>query len=136
MHRYDPKAETGDLRFYYIKKHIRGEPVDYNWLMPGVKPLPAATLEVKDFSSWPLDTQLLPILERPLQANDQAGIAARRKSLEDYFQGISPGYARDLILRLESRRPNDKLAQSFQYRLSTPERQKLLHILRTKLTQL
>jgi hypothetical protein len=136
MKAYDPTTETGDLRFYYIKRHIRGEQVDGDWLMPMVKPLPAGKLEVKDFSSGPLDAQLLPILERPLRADDLAGIVARRRDIEDAFQRISPGYARDLLSRLESRRPNDKLAQSFQYRLSTPERQKLLHILRTKLTQL
>ncbi len=136
MKTYDPTTDTGDLRFYYIKKHIRGEPVAGDWLMPVIKPLPEGRLEVKEFPSWPLDGQLLPTLERPLRADDQAGIAARRRDIEDAFQRISPGFARDLISRLESRRPNDKLAQSFHYRLSTPERQKLLHILRTKLTRL
>lgn len=112
MKTYDPTNETGDLRFYYIKKHIRGEDVAYNWLMPGVKPLPAGRLEVKEFSSWPLDAQILPMLERSLRSDDLGGIAARRLALEDYFGGISPGYARDLLSRLESRRPNDKLAHT------------------------
>ena len=48
---------------------------------------------------------------------------------------VARPYARDLNFRLESRRPNDKLAQSFQLHLSTLERQRLLHILRTKSIQ-
>jgi hypothetical protein len=130
---YDPTTDTGDLRFYYIKKYIRGERVDYNWLMPGVKPLPAGTLHVSvPRRSW--DTDLIPILERHLRSDDHAGIAARRRDLEDYFQRIDdPDHAQNFISRLESRRRDDKLAQSFQLYLSTPERQRLLHILRTKL---
>ncbi len=100
MKTYDPTTSTGDLRFYYIKKYIWGERVDYNWLMPGVRPLPAATLHVSiPTRSW--DTDLIPILERRLRSNDQAGIAARRRELEEYFQRIDASdHARDLILRL------------------------------------
>jgi hypothetical protein len=100
--------------------------------MPPVKPLPAGTLHVSVPRSW--DTDLIPILERHLRSDDHARIAARRRELEDYFQRIDdPDHAQNLISRLESRRRDDKLAQSFQLRLSTPERQRLLHILRTKL---
>jgi hypothetical protein len=129
---YNPTSDTGDLRFYYIKKHLWGEQVDYNWLMPPVKPLPTATLHVSVPRSW--DTDLIPILERRVRSDDHTGIAARRRELEDYFQRIDdPDHAQNLISRLESRRRDDKLAQAFQLRLSTPERQRLLHILRTKL---
>ena len=60
-----------------------------------------------------LDGQLLPTLERPLRADDQAGIAARRRDIEDAFQRISPGFARDLISRLESRRPTTSWRSRF-----------------------
>jgi hypothetical protein len=75
---------------------------------------------------------LLPILEKPLGANDHAGLAARLKKLEEFFQGFGSESARELTLRLDARRANDKLAQAFHYRLSTTTRHRLLHILRTK----
>ena len=99
--------------------------------MPPVKPLPTATLHVSVPRSW--DTDLISILERRVRSDDHTGIAARRRELEDYFQRIDdPDHAQNLISRLESLVATI-LAQAFQLRLSTPERQRLLHILRTKL---
>jgi hypothetical protein len=82
--------------------------------MPAVKPLPAATLHVNVSVPRSWDTDLIPMLERRLRSDDHAGIAARRRELEDYFQRIDDtDHARNLIFRLESRRGDDKLASSF-----------------------
>jgi hypothetical protein len=132
MQTFDPVAQTGDRRFYYIKKHIRREQVAGDWTIVPIRPLEAGTLNIKPvYPDW-IGAHLLPILEKPLGANDHAGIAARVRKLEEFFQGFSTESARELILRLDARRRDDKLAQSFHYRLATPTRQRLLHILRKK----
>jgi hypothetical protein len=39
MQAFDPIARTGDKRFYYIKKYIRGEDVDFDWLPEPLEPI-------------------------------------------------------------------------------------------------
>lgn len=60
------EGEFEDKRFYYIKRHIRGEQVDHNWIMGDVHALPSATLPVR----FPPDPDLLPILEQRLRDFD------------------------------------------------------------------
>jgi len=132
MESFDPVMQTGDRRFYYIKKHIRHEYVAEDWTIVPLRPLEAGTLNIKPAYPDMIAGSLLPILEKPLGANDHAGLAARLKKLEEFFQGFGSESARALTLRLDAPRANDMLAQAFHYRLSTPTRHRLLHILRTK----
>ena len=71
------------------------------------------------------------LIERPLKATDTAGIVTRFKELEAYCRKLRtsrPADAIRLATHLESR--GDSLAKSFQYRLSTPTRDKMLKILK------
>ncbi|HSN77444.1 MAG TPA: DUF4157 domain-containing protein [Anaerolineae bacterium] len=124
------EKQEEDRRFYYIKKHIRGEQVDEDWIAAQwiVKPLPAATLPVR----FPPDPDLLPILELSIDKNDIAGLVARVKKLEDAFNRLKPLDAQLLLERLELRRPDDKVARYFHYYLSTPTRKRLIEILDKK----
>jgi hypothetical protein len=132
MKTFDPDTEAGDRRFYYIKKHIWGEQVIGDWTLIPIRPLELATLNVKPtFPDW-MGPYLLPILQKPLSAEDHASIAARVRKLVDLFQDLSPESSRELSVRLHARRPGDKLAEEFHYRLATSTRQRLMHILRTK----
>jgi hypothetical protein len=132
MKTFDPETQSGDRRFYYIKKHIRAEPVVGNWLMIPVRPLEAGVLKVKAaYPDW-MTPHLLPILEKPMRADDYTGIAARVKKLEQLFQDFSRESAVELSTRLNARRADDKLAQAFHHRLAGPTRQRLLHILQVK----
>jgi hypothetical protein len=129
---FDPETQAGDRRFYYIKKHIWGEQVIGDWTRVPLRPLDAPTLNVKPaYPDW-MGPHLLPILEKPLRADDHAGIAARVRKLEELFRDLSRDSSQELVARLDARRPGDKLAESFHYRLATPTRQRLMHILRTK----
>lgn len=132
MQTFDPLTQAGDRRFYYIKKHIRGEPVAGDWTIVPITPLESGTLTVK--MSYPdyAAAHLLPILDKSLAANDHAGITVRVRTLEKAFQSFGSESARELLMRLEARRPDDKLGQSFHHRLATPTRQRLLHILRAR----
>jgi hypothetical protein len=132
MQSFDPVNQTGDRRFYYIKKYIRGEEVVGDWTIIPIRPLEAGTLHVK--MSYPdyAGPLLLPILERRLRANDSARIAARRKELVDIFQKFGPDSAQQLLMRLSTPKSGDKLARAFHDRLATAERQQLTHILMAK----
>ena len=77
------------------------------------------------------DGYLLSVLEKPYQASDMAGLAARVKVLEGYFREMRRVKSNEAVIlagRLKTK-PGDKLAQAFQYRLSTPTQFHLLHIL-------
>jgi hypothetical protein len=128
------EGEEEDRRFYYIKKHIRGEQVDHDWIQAQwvVKPLPAATLHV-DASALPaLEPYLLSILEQRFRPDDVAGFGGRVKKLEDIFRQLQPADASKLIARLEARRHGDRVAQYFHDHLSTATRNTLMGILREK----
>lgn len=120
-----------DLRFYYVKKFIRGEKVDGNWIRESwvPKPLEKSTLNVSP--QYPtVDSYLLPILAQRFAANDVAGFGARVKKVEEIFSRLEPYETQPLLARLTVRRAGDKLSQYFHDHLSTPTRTKLLGILR------
>jgi hypothetical protein len=127
------EREEEDRRFYFIKKHIRGEKTDHDWIQAqwAVKPLPAATLDVP--IQYPsLDNYLLPLLEPRFHASDAPGARGRVQELEEFFARIEPAEARTLAGRLEAHRGDDKVAQYFHDHLSTPSRTKLIAILRRR----
>lgn len=121
--------EYGDPRFYYVKKFIRGEQVDLDLLVKTVHPLPRGTLHVEVHSSL---EYLVPIFQQRFGANDVAGYGARVRKLEDIFNRMEAADARDLRLRLDARRPGDKVAQYFFANLSAATRLKLLGILKNR----
>lgn len=130
MQPFDPVTQTGDRRFYFIKKHIRHEPVAGDWTIVPLRPLEAGTLRITPSYPDALGIALLPILEQPLRAGDHAGITARVRTLEESFGALGPEIARRLASRLELRQRGDRLAQSFHERLAAPTRHRLLHVLR------
>lgn len=122
-----------DLRFYYIKKNIRGEQVDGNWIRESwvVKPLEAGTLNVP--VQYPsVDSYLLPILAQRFRANDVAGFGGRVQKLEQIFGEMEREQAQKLLLRLELRHAGDKVSEYFHDHLSTATRVKLVGILRNR----
>jgi hypothetical protein len=122
-----------DLRFYYIKKYIRGEKLDRNWIRESwiPKPLPTSTLKVPPL--YPnVDSYLLPILAQRFAANDVAGFGARAKKVEEIFARLESYEVPALLARLTIRRTGDKLSEYFHDHLSTPTRTKLLGILRSR----
>jgi hypothetical protein len=129
------EKEEEDRRFYYIKKHIRGESVDHDWIAAQyeIKPLPAATLHVHPQPTT-MDPLLLSILEQRVHKDDVAGALARVKRLEEFFNTLDATRARMLLTRLETRtHENDKVAQHFHHYLATATRNRLMGILRQKL---
>lgn len=128
---FDPRKQTGDRRFYYIKKHIWGERARGDWLTPPVREL--AEGEFKGKIAYPdyHAINLLPILKRRLRENDTAGIAARKTEIEQYFRRLDRDSSAELLARLQARRP-DKLAQAFEYHFHTATRKRLLGILKEK----
>jgi|GEM_PF-1690113 len=70
-------------------------------------------------------------IEQRFSATDNAGLAQRLRSLENYCRKLRrsrPGDALRLAMRLEQ--PGDPIARSFQYYLSTPTRTLVLKILK------
>jgi hypothetical protein len=125
------EKEEEDRRFYFIKKHIRGENMDYDWIAAQwvVKPLDVGTLNVK--VAYPsLDSYLEPILEKRFHADDKSGYGGRVAKLEEIFRRLEREDARQLFDRLEARRRGDKVAQYFHDHLSLPSRTKLLGLLK------
>lgn len=123
-----------DMRFYYVKKYIRGEKVDYDWTLPNIMrtseslkgTLPADAI-ARDYDSY-----LLPILAQRFSANDVSGYGARVRKLEEFFTNLGHVDARWLLQRLEMRRLGDKVAQYFHEHLSTTTRNRLAKILRER----
>lgn len=136
MNTFDPLTQAGDRRFYYIKKHIRGEPVAGDWTIVPITPLESGKLIIKPTYPDYAAAYLLPLIDKSVAANDFAAITERVRTLEKAFQSFGPDSARELLMRLEVRRADDRLAQSFHHRLATPTRQRLLHILRVRSTGL
>lgn len=129
---FDEATWEGDRRFYYIKRHIRGEHVDHNWLLPQITPLPHGTLHVP-VESPSFDGALLRILERRFQADDVAGLGTRARELEEFFRKLEYADAQKLIARLEKiQSQGDQVAQYFHRNLPTATRSKLLQILKDR----
>lgn len=128
---FDPVKWEGDKRFYYIKRHIRGEHVDHNWILPRITPLPSGTLHV-DVQSPSFDYVLVPILAQRFQADDVSGFGARARKLEEFFGKLEYADARKLLARLEARRQGDKVAQYFHDHLATTTRNSLIQILKSR----
>jgi len=78
----------------------------------------------------PVDGMLLPILEKRYAANDVAGFGGRVRKLEEIFRGMGPLHAKELLDRLQFRKPGDKLSVAFHDHLSQPTITSLLNILR------
>jgi hypothetical protein len=129
------KTKEEDLRFYYIKKYIWGEKMDSDWIADSraIKPLERATLEVHA-QPQSIDGALLPLIQKRFDANDVRGYSNREKQLEGLFAGTGGEAARSLIPRLEKRKAGDKLSEYFHDNLSTPLRQKLVSILRQRVS--
>lgn len=123
--------DSRDTRFYYIKKHIRGESILEDWTLPVVRPLPKATLHVELPGESP-DPYLLPILKTRFDANDVSGFGGRVKKVEEIFKKLRPVDAHILLRRLEARRNGDKVAQYFHEHLSTASRNALMKILKER----
>lgn len=132
MKSFDPLSQTGDRRFYYIKKHIRHEPVDGDWTIVPLRRIEPGKLNIKPYFPDSLAAFFLPILETRVRAGDRVGIATRVRKLEEGFQSLSPESARELESRLVAKRRDDKLAHSFDYRLAPPTQHRLLHMLRVR----
>jgi hypothetical protein len=130
------EKEDEDRRFYFIKAHLWGEKMDYNWITNQwvVKPLPAATLDVLPASVVP---ELEGLLKKRFQANDVAGYTKRIKEVESFIFRLQPKHAR-LILKMVEKRPtaddNRYLGKGVGYyfyaHLATYERNKLLEVLK------
>ncbi|MEW6129651.1 MAG: hypothetical protein AB1757_21605 [Acidobacteriota bacterium] len=125
------EKEEEDIRFYYIKKHIRGEAMSEDWIRKQwvVKPLPTSTLDVDIHWDYH-DAQLLPLLKQRFNQNDVAGYGKRLRQLEGIFRSIQPRQARSMLERLKTRRVNDEVVKYFYEHLSQKTRENLLEILR------
>jgi len=137
MKEYNPDTEEGDRRFYFIKTAIRGEKLAFNWLLPAVRPLPAATL-AHDWSQEPdairarLNAIVLPVIKVRFAANDDNGPSARVNKLADIFGKLTGLEAAHLWKRLQARAPGDEIARNFFANLSPPSINRLMAILRTR----
>jgi hypothetical protein len=132
-----PDAQWKDLRFYFIKKYIRGETVSKDtWDGVPRTPPPTPMVDPHDVvlpDRGPAsDAYLLSLLQQRFRADDVAGYGGRVKKLQEYFVQLPRNDARTLLARLEARRSGDKVAQSFHDNLSTPTRTTLMGILRGK----
>lgn len=134
----DEMSETSD-RFVYVKKILlSGDWRAGNLTLDKLRdpPLPGEP-QVDDrrvsFEDVPFsDSYLLGTLEQHFQPNDILGLAARVKKLEGYcrqLRRLRLSDALTLSARLEAR-PGDRVAQAFQYNLSTATRNDLIKILR------
>jgi hypothetical protein len=134
---FNPDTRQGDERFYYIKAIIKGEPVDYNWIMPPPKALDAGTLDPNDPARVAeyLNGLLLPLLRQRFAATDVSGYSARFRKLQEVFRGLDPWGIKSLRTRLEARRPDDELARLFFAHLSHAGREALVKILRERFPQ-
>jgi hypothetical protein len=133
------EGPENDRRFYYIKKHIRGEEVR----LPDGRPyssihtyrppmgLGEATLHVEMLGPSP-DPVLLPLLKERFGKDDVAGFTGRVRKVEEVFRKLRAVDAHDLLRRLEVRRQGDKVAQYFHDHLSTKSQNSLIGILREK----
>jgi hypothetical protein len=122
-----------DLRSYYIKRYIRGERVDRDWIAEShvIRPLEAATLHV-DVRLPSIDGQLIQLLEPRFAATDRAGYGARSAKLEALFRQLSGQYASELLPRLTKIVAKDRVSELFHDRLSTELRNRLVKILQDK----
>jgi hypothetical protein len=132
------EKEEEDIRFYYVKKHIRGEAMKENWITKQfiVHPLPTSTLDVLPYSVVP---ELEGLLKQRFQTDDVAGYTKRYKAVESYFYNLQPKHAR-LVLKMVATRPtaenNKYLGKSVGYyfyaHLATYERDQLLAVLKKR----
>ncbi|MBM0206899.1 hypothetical protein JNW90_30770 [Micromonospora sp. STR1s_5] len=127
------EQEEKDVRFYYVKHHIRGESVDHDWISAfyAVRPLPHGTLHV-DVVAPSLDPVLVPLLEKRFRADDFTGMGARVRELEKLFGSLGPDSSRALLRRLEKRNAQDNVSRLFHDHLSPATIAKLLGLLRTQ----
>ena len=126
-----------DRRFYFIKKHIRGEEMDFNWITDQwvPKPLPASTLPELHTAYW--RNKLEPLLKQRFQANDVAGYVGRIKKVEEVIRQMEPKHARWMLSKV-SARPTaadekygiDEMAHYFYAHLATYERNHLIDVLK------
>lgn len=78
----------------------------------------------------PIDSTLVPILEKRYAANDIAGFSGRVKRLEEIFGSLNQLEAQHLLDRLVVRRREDRVSNAFHHALSSATITKLLNILR------
>lgn len=126
-------GEYEDIRFYYIKKYIRGENIDHDWIAAShqIKPLEAGRLDVPvAYPSIDFDYYLVPILKKRYRADDEAGFKGRVKELEEFFQRLDATNASKLLIRLQTRKSGDKVSEYFHDHLHHATRARLLRILR------
>ena len=79
------------------------------------------------------DAFLIELLQRRYAATDVAGFGERARKVEQLFKSASPAEAMPLFTRLTLRNSSDKVATYFYGHLSTPTRNKLLHILQDRM---
>lgn len=80
----------------------------------------------------PSDDFLIRTLQEQYAASDVAGYGKRLRSLRSDFARCSLGRAKELSLRLVTRRRGDRVSELFQDRLSTAGRAILLRVLRNR----
>ncbi len=133
------KDPDEDFRFYYVQRHIWGlkSRSGRDWLedyrtrrIPHVEPLPAGTL--KEFYIHDMDAYFLPVLQKRFASSDVAGFAARAKELGGMFRRLRSEQACELLLRLNTNRPGDRIAAAFRGHLSSATRNSLLNVLNSR----
>jgi hypothetical protein len=133
------KNPDEDFRFYYVQRHIWGlrSSSGSDWLenyrakrVPHVEPLPAGSL--KEFYIHDMDSYFLPVLQKRFASTDVSGFGARVKELEYMFRRLRSEQACQLLLRLNTNRPGDKIAAAVRGNLSTAARNSLLKVLNNR----
>jgi hypothetical protein len=127
-----------DRRFYFIKAHLWGEKMEFNWITDQymVKPLPGATLDVLPALVVP---DLKRLLEQRFHEKDVAGYTKRIQELESYILTLQPKNAR-LVLDMVATRPTDEqirymgkgVAYYFYAHLAGYERERLIKVLKDR----